>query len=52
MKNERLRNNVVIGVVVEDCFQERPGDDSPGFVHHFSGETSSGLVFSVCTPGV
>lgn len=35
MENEGLRNTVVVGVVVKDCFEEWPWYYSPYLVHHF-----------------
>ena len=39
MENERLRDAVVIGVVVENGLQEGSWDYSPCFVHHLTGRT-------------
>lgn len=37
MKDERLRDAMVLNVVVENGFQEGPWDDSPCFLCHFGG---------------
>lgn len=51
VEDERLRDAVVVGVVVEDCFQQWPGDDPPGFVHHCSSGLSE-FECSSATPSV
>lgn len=60
VEDERLRDAVVLGVVVQHGFQEWPWDYSPCFVHHFLWVFADSLLplsslkplGSVCVRGI